>query len=637
MQRKDTSNLMDFTRGAELWVHQFRMFITGVGNLIIVGLLLMATFVGAYIFFKVTPTERYAMGVNMEASFRTFVGTPNKEIMVWIDGKEASVTLEDAIKLTEHYSNSGWRDVKNAFILGFLFTIMLIGFLIYYWRQFGRSVMLDEKLRGASLVTGDDLKSLVEHNNEAGEYTIAGVPMKAGSEVTNILFAGAPGAGKSQSLFDLMTQIRAKKRKAIVYDPSQEFMQIFYREGKDIIMNPLDARSPNWNVWNEVKQDYHYDNIASALIPSKKIGDTFFEEASQRLTADIMRVLGESNLRTNKALYDTVTKSTLPQLHALLKGTGGATFVDPKTEKTAQNILMTMMNKMEPFRYMHDEGEQFSIRDWVSKPDEDSWMFITTRESERGALKPILSLMINIVIKAVTDLPAVHKERLWLLIDELPTLERLDDLIYSLTNTRKFGLCHAIGIQDFAQMNEIYGKDNANTIISSLQTKHLMRVNDGDSAKRMSELLGSMEVEEKNMSRSMGANSGRDGDSFFSHRKDRAIVLPSEITTLPNLHGYLMIPGNYPVAKVQHPYVEYPKLVENFIARNKFDFTLQPIGTLESPALGSNSDLDNVTPREIETPNNTRADFDFILNPLNTGANKPSIDKPASKLDDIFE
>ena len=30
------------------------------------------------------------------------------------------------------------------------------------------------------------------------------------------------------------------------------------KEGKDILMNPLDSRSPNWNIWNEIAKDYHY-------------------------------------------------------------------------------------------------------------------------------------------------------------------------------------------------------------------------------------------------------------------------------------------------------------------------------------------------------------------------------------------
>ncbi|MGM7375642.1 type IV secretion system DNA-binding domain-containing protein, partial [Acinetobacter baumannii] len=77
--------------------------------------------------------------------------------------------------------------------------------------------------------------------------------------------------------------------------------------------------------------------------------------------------------------------------------------------------------------------------------------------------------------------------------------------------------------------------------------KVFYRVNENETAKRMSEILGQMEVAEKNMSRSMGVNDSRDGDSFITQRRERFIVLPSEIMKLPDLTGYLRVPGDYPV------------------------------------------------------------------------------------------
>lgn len=62
----------------------------------------------------------------------------------------------------------------------------------------------------------------------------------------------------------MMDQVRAQGKRAIVYDTSGEFTATYFREGKDIILNPFDARSPNWNVWREIQEDYHNDGIAEA-------------------------------------------------------------------------------------------------------------------------------------------------------------------------------------------------------------------------------------------------------------------------------------------------------------------------------------------------------------------------------------
>ncbi|MFX7926482.1 type IV secretion system DNA-binding domain-containing protein, partial [Acinetobacter baumannii] len=88
------------------------------------------------------------------------------------------------------------------------------------------------------------------------------------------------------------------------------------------------------------------------------------------------------------------------------------------------------------------------------------------------------------------NLPAIHKELLWLFCDEIPTLPRMDDIPMSLTNTRKYGLCHMLGFQDLPQLDSKYGDKIAQSMLSALQTKIFMRVNENNTAKRMSEILG---------------------------------------------------------------------------------------------------------------------------------------------------
>ncbi|MFX6074689.1 type IV secretion system DNA-binding domain-containing protein, partial [Acinetobacter baumannii] len=117
-----------------------------------------------------------------------------------------------------------------------------------------------------------------------------------------------------------------------------------------------------------------------------------------------------------------------------------------------------------------------------------------------------------------------------------------------------YGLCHMLGFQDLPQLDSKYGDKIAQSMLSALQTKIFMRVNENNTAKRMSEILGQMEVAEKNQSRSMGIESSRDGDSFITQRRERFIVMPSEIMRLPDLKGYLRIPGDFPVTLVQQTY-----------------------------------------------------------------------------------
>lgn len=584
MKKNNPSGFVDFTRGSELWTHQFKMFLTGISNVLILGVFLTVCVVGLFLYVKVDATEIYALKTEAEIVYKSSLNVPNKEIELDINGGKHKVSIKEAEQIIEPYLKSFWWDLKRALFLGIFLSIIIVGGLVWYWYNYGRNVMEDEQLRGAKLVPKDRLKELLKERKDESPYVIADVPMRKGSEGNNVCFVGSPQSGKSQAIRAFLAQVRQRGKKGVIYDPSGEFTQEFFREGKDIILNPFDERCPNWNVWNDIEEDQHYDAIASGLIPIPPSGDTFFPEAARRSLTDIIRVLGANKKsQSNKNLFETVALTTLTELHELLAGTSGATYFDPKTEKTGVNIKMTILNYLDPFRFLRDDGESFSIRKWV-REDDDSWIFITTKEEQKNAIKPIISLWISTVIKATMSLPAIHQERMWLSIDEMPTLQKMDDLILSLTNTRKYGLCHLIGLQDFSQMDQTYGKDNAATMISTLQTKLILRVTDSSSADRLAKIIGQMEVDEKNMSRSMGVTDGRDGDSFYSQRKERNVVLPSEIMNLPNLKGYLKIVGDYPVAKVEIIYVPHAPNAIPYIPRSKVldDETLEELTSIES-------------------------------------------------------
>jgi type IV conjugative transfer system coupling protein TraD len=436
--------------------------------------------------------------------------------------------------------------------------------------------MMDQRLRGAQLVEGPQLAKMMTARRDTSPYELAGVPLRRGAENLHTLIAGAQGTGKSQQFFRLMRQVRERGRRAFVYDPTGEFAAAFYRDGRDVILNPLDRRCPHWTIWNEIERDYHFDNMANGLIPDPAQADPFWAQAGRMVLKDVYRVLGNEGRRTNANLYNAVARSNLDALHALLAGTAGATYVDPVTERTGMSLKMTVQNQLESFRFLDDTGPSFSLRDWVRNEESDSWVFITARESQRDAMKPLLSLWITTIIMAILDLQPVHRERIWGFLDELPTLQKMDILKLALTNTRKYGLCLVLGVQDFTQLYETNGQYLASTIVNGCQTKLLLRVTDGVAAKKLADLMGQVEMNEKEETLSYGLSSERDGVSVFARRNLREIVLTSQILTLPDMTGYLTIPGDYPVARVTYGFEPNPTLAPGFIEREGFGISFRP-------------------------------------------------------------
>lgn len=574
-KREEKGSMGSFSRGAEIWMHQARLFLVAVWTVVLLALVLGVGVAGTYFYTVADPAAKYGLERNWLAKTREALFMTAGKMELNVEGQARMLEVKEVAEMTEDLADDALRTMRNGILFGALTSIGFVFLVSLYWWGYGKGKMSDKQLRGASLVDGPELKKVMKSRDDCSPYELAGVPMRRKSETLHTLIGGAQGTGKSQQFFALMKQVRAQGKRAIVYDPTGEFTQAFYREGKDILMNPLDARSPNWNIWNEIEKDYHFDNLANGLIPDPAEADPFWAAAGRMVLKDVYRVLGRENRRSNRELYNSIAKSNLDALHALLQGTAGATYVDPTTERTGMSLKMTVQNQLEAFRFLHDEGESFSIRRWVHD-DSDSWMFITAREAMREALKPVLSLWIDTAIKAVLDLEAIHRERLWFFIDELPTLQKLDILKLALTNTRKYGLCVVLGVQDFSQLYEIYGHDLAKTIISGCQTKLLLRVTDGAAAKLLAELMGQAEVDEKEETLSYGLNAQRDGVSIFARRSMRDIVLTSEILTLPDMTGYLVVPGDYPIAKVRYDYVPTAKVAEGFRERDGFGISFKP-------------------------------------------------------------
>jgi type IV conjugative transfer system coupling protein TraD len=553
-RRGGRGSLGDFTRGTEIAWHQAHMFFASVRRAIIVGLIVgvgLTTYLCAT---KLTSTERSLLFQYGSAKAFTALSLGAGATRVVIDGRTETKTANEVVELLSGPTSKA-REVLSQSLLGSgLLGAFAAALYVFGVSGFGKAKMTDEHIRGARIVSADELRTEIENLDGASPYMIAGVPIRKGAETLHALLAGAQGTGKSQLFFAYLDQIRARGKRAIVYDPSGEFTAAYYREGKDVILNPMDKRSPNWSVWNEIEREYHFDNLGKSLIPDPpKDTDPFFAAAGRMVFQDVAMVLARDGQATNKALHEAISLSGLAQLNTLLKGTAGASYTDPATERTGMSLKMTVMNQLSCFRFLRDDGEKFSIRNWV-RDEGDSWLFISTTEAQAEAVRPILSLWVNTAIQTVLELEPIHRERLWFMIDEFPRLQKLESIELALTNVRKYGLCIVLGIQDFSQLRAKYGPDISQTIISQCQTKVLLRIADGRAAKILSELMGSAEIDEKEETFSMGAKAERDGTSVYARRAQREIVMSSEILTLGDMEGFVMTPGPYPVGRIKYAY-----------------------------------------------------------------------------------
>jgi type IV conjugative transfer system coupling protein TraD len=579
-QRGGRGGMGHFTRGTEIAWHQAHMFFASIRRAVLVWLFVAIAVAGLFGATRLSAVDRSNLIEYAWAKVLVGWDLGQGKVRINENGVIGSKPAAQVVALLEEPTADARGVVRRIAIGGSVLGAVIAVLYVFGISWFGKRKMTDEHLRGARIVSSEALTKEIEARDGASPYVLAGVPMRKGAETLHAMFGGAQGTGKSQLFFELLDQVRARGRRAIVYDPSGEFTATYYRPGKDVILNPMDARSPNWNIWNEIESEYHFDNLAKGLIPdSAKDADPFWGAAGRMVFKDVAKVLARDGMTTNRALHEAISLNGLTALNALLAGTAGATYTDPATERTGMSLKMTVMNQLECFRFLRDDGERFSIRKWV-REESDSWLFISTSEAQASAVLPVLSLWVNTAIQTVLELEPIHRERLWFMIDEFPRLQKLESIELALTNVRKYGLCIVLGVQDFAQLRAKYGPDIAQTIISQCQTKVLLRIADGRAAKVLSELMGSAEMDEKEETFSMGARAEKDGTSIYARRAQREVVMSSEILTLGDMEGFLMTPGPYPVGRIKYVYKPRPAVVERFIARD--DPMVRPLGPQDS-------------------------------------------------------
>ena len=561
--------LGSWTRGGQAIVHNVRMTTQVFYQTILAGFIIWIIGTLWYAFEKSTEYERFvllklaeamikvdaAAGTNDPVQFRTPEGLAYWTSADWL---VASALANKTLRSFEGYLLHG------ALISG-LFAFAMLGWAWFYFTRTGRGLGSNEYLRGARFGTIRQVRRAL-WGQKKGPLVIGAVPVPEAFEPEHILLCGAPGTGKTNLIVGMLEGIRKSGRRAIVYDTAGTFVEKFYRQGTDMLLNPLDQRTARWSPWVDVPRDYHYDQIAESTIPDKH-GDPFWAKAARGTLVAVMRKLARQKHTYVSVLLDRLLRSKLKDLAAFVTGTDAAAFISTEGERTSAGIQAELASVMRSFSYLDDTEDGFSIRDWVEKGAEGSWLFITVKADQLPSLRPLITVWLDIAISAIMSLTPDRDRRLYCVIDELPTLHKLPSLSDFLARARKYGGCGILGFQSYPQLKATYGKEDAAAITGYCSTWVALRANDMDTADHVSINLGQVEQVEANEGMSYGVNDMRDGVNLSRMQVTRPLVMPTEVTNLPNLVGFLRFGRNLPVVRFDSRFNNIPSLGEAFAER----------------------------------------------------------------------
>src|SRR5437660_6248013 len=413
----------------------------------------------------------------------------------------------------------------------------------------------------------DALRQLI--GMDARSYPL---PVPREEETEGFLLLGDPGTGKTQVIQQFLAQIaeRHPSEAVVCYDPAGEFITNYFKPGQDIVLNPLDARCPYWSPTLEV--DYENTNagatdrnfIAESFFPDRDHSapnTQFFIKSARSIFARMLEFKPDAEhiveMLTDEKLIDEV-----------VKGTEHAHLIDKDAKGQRGGVLATLSEIGESLKLLpslEDCSREVSLTGWNRQ--RRGWIFITSTQDTRDALRTLQAAWINILMKRLMATPpaASREHPCWVVVDEAHSLKRLPALSAVLVEGRKYGLKLILGTQNKAQFEEHYGR-NAATMLSAPHLKILFRCNEPESARWVSEMIGEEEKERPRIgtTATVQAN-GRDSINYSTFTERRPVVSKEQIMSLPNLHGYWKYADSVVPFRIEP--IDRPRVAPSFIPR----------------------------------------------------------------------
>ena len=193
-------------------------------------------------------------------------------------------------------------------------------------------------------------------------------------------------------------------------------------------------------------------------------------------------------------------------------------------------------------------------------------LYLVVPPSDINRTKPLIRLILNQIGRRLTE--ELHtsgkRHRLLLMLDEFPTLGRLDFFESALAFMAGYGLKSFLIAQSLNQIERAYGPNNS--ILDNCHVRVAFATNDERTAKRISDALGT-------------ATELRDSTNYAGHRlapwlghlmvsrqeTARPLMTPGEIMQLPPTEEIVMVAGTPPIRAKKARYFEDARFQERLL------------------------------------------------------------------------
>ncbi len=367
-------------------------------------------------------------------------------------------------------------------------------------------------------------------------YESAGIPIiinKKEAYVDNgenhSLIIGASGSGKTWTILDPLVKILGKAGESmIVTDPKGEIYEhnanLLRSRGYNVIL--VNFREPDkGNAWNPLSLPYRYykngkedkamellEDLALNILVDANNNDPFWQKTAADYFTGLALGLFEDasseeevNLNSINAMStfgeERIGASKYDKEYFKLKGELSSAYISVAATITAPadtkgGITSTFRQKVRIFSSRQKLAEMLSYTDFdVTKIGKEKTAVFLNIHDEKTTYHALATVFVKQVYECLID-EAQKTESLKLpirtnfILDEFANMPALKDVESMITASRSRNMRFNFGIQNFSQLNKVYGKEVAETIKGNCGNMFYLITTEYSALEEISKLLG---------------------------------------------------------------------------------------------------------------------------------------------------
>ena len=389
----------------------------------------------------------------------------------------------------------------------------------------------------------------------------------------HLILFGRTGAGKTVLFKRLYSQLKAEimdsgeKSAIITHAIKDDLIAENFIEGKDYLLNPYDVRGSDFNIMALIEDEKDITAIATAAMNatgSKGDDDKFWLEGGKDIFVGLLYmalyeveeaeengveiILNNFLLKRLKNLGIVEFAKRLDKVKEKYPRANSAfsrisIVLSDQTNKTAKSFWDFFDNGTKFLDVIREENNnrEIDLDQLINDPTGET-VYLANFSDIKEEVAPYLTIFITSMIRKLLAKPEGHPATLYLFLDELGNLGKIEKLDEFITLARSKGGGCLIANQDIPRLEKIYGKEEFGAIIESCATNIFMNVGK-DSSKYAEELIGEQQKQIIKQGHSTATYSEKDSKSVNEEIVTEKTVLASQINNLKTHEFYFKTIG----------------------------------------------------------------------------------------------